>query len=138
MEHIGLSLCQVSRKYIQQFLRFNPGRTFGLADAQTQPILRFHFIKKWSGIKRGRWGNYNKVLFLPSYIIMMALLLCRHWSWTIRFLIFVLVWAMEGPPMEGASACHRSTPPCKEGSPHPCRLISLVCTGLKFPVFTLC
>ena len=67
MGHIGLSSCQLPRKFIQQFLRSDPGRTDacthgrtdGRTDGQTEPILRFHFVKKWSGIINKRFFRRN-------------------------------------------------------------------------------
>ena len=50
MGSIGLSSCQVSRKSIEQFLRSDPGHKHGQTHRRTEPILRFHFVKNWSGI----------------------------------------------------------------------------------------
>ena len=35
MGHIGLSSCQISRKFMQQFWRSDPGRTDARTDART-------------------------------------------------------------------------------------------------------
>ena len=60
MGHIGLSSCQVSRKFIQQFLRSDVVRTDGRTHRADSKIpLR----------KETKWNNQTNLLILPLIIV---------------------------------------------------------------------